>query len=91
MMEHLKVGVAVSEESVHVVVLSFEWVGGLHEDQLDPQEGGLVISVSFAYWALAGWSPAWWSGDQVMVRVGSMRRGPRASSVSLPEVLDLVA
>ncbi len=36
MMEHLEVGVAVSDEAVHVIVVAFEEFGGLHEDGTNP-------------------------------------------------------
>ncbi len=49
MAEHLKVGVAIADEPIHIVVVPFEQLGGLHEDGFDPKEGWFVIGVPASY------------------------------------------
>ncbi len=84
--EHLKVGVAVSEESFHVIVIALEGFGSLHEDWFDPQEGGLVVGVPVADRSLSGWRPAWWAWDGVSVQIRMIGQPPGSSSLlsSLP-------
>ncbi len=78
-MEHLEVGVAVSDELFHVIVLAFEWLWGFHEDRSDSQECGQFVHVPASHWSLSRWCPTGGPRDRVAIGVGVIRQCSRSS------------
>ncbi len=79
--EGLEVGVAVAYEAVHVVMLSFEGLGQLHDNWPRLQECRRLVGVPVSYWSVAGWCPSGRSWDRIVIRVGSVGRCPGPASL----------